>query len=365
MKRIVIAGILIIFSISFCGAQGIKEAAEAQKQREAQQQQAAETQRQAAEAQKRQEEALKKQAREVQIRDQERLRGMQLTLDQIFQLVSTGSMESISTFLTSREWEVIRRETVKGEKLPESDFTEWKPELSLENLPHVFIHFLGSFDNLVAYLTADEDHFRRLENDVKAKGFQETPSEGSLLTGSDRVDKCYRNSQYEVAFRYDDKRIYAFNYKDIEFYREEMARLEREAFERANQPAVLHIYRKRKPLDLLPKRYDIHLDNVVVGNSTNNWKTTVTVPPPLGTKTVSSTIDGRNAEVQINFEPGGVYYVRSNVDSKQVETGETKTVTGKDGKLTTTKVTVVQHTPVLQLVDKNVGESEFNAIVVK
>ena len=371
MKRIVITGILIIFSISFCEAQSIKEAAEAQKQREAQQQQAAEAQRQkeaqqrqAAEAQKRQEEALKQQAREAQIRDQKRLPGMQLTLDNIFQLVNFADLESVGTFFTSREWELVNRESEKQEKWPDSETTCWRPKLSLINLPHIHVSYFGSFDNLVTYSTEDGDHLRRIESDLKTKDFQETPSERALITGSDRADKCYRNSQYEVGFRYHDNRIYVLNYKDIEFYREEVARLEREAWERANQPALLHIYRKRKVLDILPKRYDILLDNVVVGNSTNNWKKTVTVTV-LGTKTLTATIDGRNAEIQINFEPGGAYYVRSEVDSKSVETGETKTTTDKNGKTTTTKVTVMQYTPILQLVDKSVGESEFNAIVVK
>jgi len=55
-------------------------------------------------------------------------------------------------------------------------------------------------------------------------------------------------------------------------------------------------------------RYDVLLDNVVVGNSNANWKTTTTVTN-LGTKTVSATIDGRTVEVQINFEPGDVYSI--------------------------------------------------------
>ena len=355
MKRIVITGMLIIFSISFCGAQSIKEAAEAQKQREAQQQQAAE-------AQKRQEEALKQQAKEVQIKNQERLRGMQLNLDQIFQLVNTGNLESISTFLTSREWGIVRQESGKQEQMPEAEITDWQPKLSFENLPQIRVQFLGSFDNLIVYSTKDGDHLRRLENDIKTKGYQEFPSERALFSGVDKADKCYRNSQYEVGFRNSDQSIYALNYKDIEFYREEVARLEREAFERAKQPVVLNIYRKRKVLDILPKRYEIYLDNTIVGNSTNNWKTTVTVPAPLGTKTVSATIDGRKAEVKINFEPGGVYYVRSDVDSKNVDTGQTKTTTDKNGKTTTSAVKELQYTPILQLVDKKVGESEYNAI---
>jgi len=131
-----------------------------------------------------------------------------------------------------------------------------------------------------------------------------------------------------------------------------------------NEPAVLHIYRKRKTLEILPRRYEVLLDNAVVGNTTANWKTTVPVNT-FGIKTISATIDGRKAEVRINFVPGGVYYLRSEVDSKTVDTGKTRTYTDRNGKTTTSKVTEIQYTPILQLVDKRVGESEFKAIVDK
>ena len=128
-----------------------------------------------------------------------------------------------------------------------------------------------------------------------------------------------------------------------------------------NEPAVLYIYRKRKALDLFPKRYDIFLDNVVVGNSNNNWKTTMTVNT-FGTKTLSATIDGRKAEIRNNFQPSGVYYIRSGVDSKSIETGRNKIYTNKNGKTTTSKETEMQYIPTLQLVDTSIGEPEFKAI---
>jgi len=121
-----------------------------------------------------------------------------------------------------------------------------------------------------------------------------------------------------------------------------------------DHPATLHLYRKRSLLGgILPTRYDVLLDNAVVGSSTNNWKTTVKVTTS-GTKTVSATIDGRKATVQINFEPGGVYYICSDIDSKLIDTGKKD----KNGKA----VKDIVETPTLQVVDKNVGESEFNRI---
>jgi len=127
---------------------------------------------------------------------------------------------------------------------------------------------------------------------------------------------------------------------------------------------LLHLYRKRNVLDLFPKRCDIILDNMVVGSSTNNWKTTVTVET-FGTKMLTTEIDGKKAEVRINFRPGGEYYVRSEVDAKSVDTGRTRTITDRSGRTTTTKVTETHYTPILQLVEKSLGEREFNAIKIK
>ena len=121
-----------------------------------------------------------------------------------------------------------------------------------------------------------------------------------------------------------------------------------------DNPATLYLYRERKLLGgILTTRYDVILDNIAVARTNNNWKTTVKVTTS-GTKTVSATIDGRKAEVQVNFAAGGVYYIRCDIDSKTIDTGKTD----KNGK----KVTELQETPILQLVDKSVGEGEFNKI---
>ena len=130
---------------------------------------------------------------------------------------------------------------------------------------------------------------------------------------------------------------------------------------RMSEPATLHLYRKRSSvIDILSvplTRYDILLGNTVVGRrTTNNWKTTVTVTS-LGAQTLSATIDGRNAEIQIIFEPGGVYYVSGDVSSVRRESGRTN----RDG----SPIMETLYTPTFQLVDGNVGASEFNSIVVR
>jgi len=296
-----------------------------------------------------------------------------LTLDDIFYLVNADYVSSVNTFLTSREWELFEQKTGFEKGFPRYEDTGWRPEssLPLNDLPVILVRHFGSFDNFVHYTQInDRDHLRRLENDVRERGYKETPPELALFfdifvgDNAYRGDKVYRNDKYEVVFS--DTAISVLHYKDIEFYRAEFARLEQEEFARANQPATLHIYRTRNRTTLggligVVPRYDIFLDNVLVGNSNNNWKTTVNVTS-LGTKTVFAMIDGRTADLQINFEPGGVYYLRSDISSATVNTGETRTTQNRDGTTRKTAVTEIQHTPVLQLVDRSIGEREFNAI---
>jgi len=92
----------------------------------------------------------------------------------------------------------------------------------------------------------------------------------------------------------------------------------------------------------------------------SKWKTNVTVTS-LGTKTAFANIEGRTADLKINFEPGGVYYLRSDISSRTVDTGKTRSVTW-NGKTTQEPVTEIQYTPTLQLVDKCIGEREFESI---
>ena len=128
-----------------------------------------------------------------------------------------------------------------------------------------------------------------------------------------------------------------------------------------DEPAILHIYRQRRALEILPQRYDIYLDDVVVGRSNNNWKTTTTINTS-GAKTIWADIGGRTASVEIYVEPGAVYYVRSAVDSETVDTGKTRTAKNRDGSTRTTAVTETLFSPILQLMDTNLGAREFNAI---
>ena len=302
MKRIFITGMLFIFSISYCGAQSLQEAVEAQKQREAQQQQAAEAQR------RQQQAAAEQQRRELEQNYQNAIESAQKNVDE------GHYVQAKQDYLSA---------------------LELKPETA-----NVINPKIAEIDKLVV-----EEEKRNAEAELERR-YQEAIAS---------AERNFNQGQYAQA-KQDYQAALEIKPENADFVKTKIADLDK--------PAVLYIYRKRKALDLLPKRYDIYLDNVIVGNSTNNWKTTATVMP-VGLKKVSADIDGRQVEVQMNFAPGGEYYIRSDVDSKSVDTGQTKTTTDKNGKTTTSAVKEMQYTQILQLVDKSLGESEFKAIVVK
>jgi hypothetical protein len=127
------------------------------------------------------------------------------------------------------------------------------------------------------------------------------------------------------------------------------------------EPALIHIYRTREGLLGTSGRYDVLLDNVVVGRTASNWKTALTVNS-FGKKTLSATIDGRSAKVDFDVVPGGVYYIRCGTTSQTRNTGRTTTTTDRNGRRTVNQVTETLYTPTLQFVDKSIGENEFNAI---
>ncbi|MDR0436986.1 MAG: hypothetical protein LBH22_01650 [Bacteroidales bacterium] len=105
-----------------------------------------------------------------------------------------------------------------------------------------------------------------------------------------------------------------------------------------SRPATLHIYRPRQFL-VLPPRFDVLLGNKVIGRAVPNWKMITTVDT-FGQQTISATADRRRGQVHLNIEPGGVYYIRVGVSGTGTDT----------------------YTPTFQLVSREVGEPEFNAI---
>jgi hypothetical protein len=132
------------------------------------------------------------------------------------------------------------------------------------------------------------------------------------------------------------------------------------------RPAVIHFYRPYATSRWAANRegYDVVFDGEVVGQAASGWRRSVTTNS-FGRKTISAQIEGRRAEVRIYVEPGGVYYVRCDVSSRTVETGRMNTTrtTTRTGYVRTnsTPETRTERTPVLRVVDRNVGEVEFRA----
>ena len=307
MNRMVFTTFMLIFSISFCMAQNIREA----RQREEQEQQAAEAQRKAAEEKK------QRAAQQQRAADEQKKRDLEIRY--------LDAIESAEKNFGLQQYEEARNNYATA--------LEIKPENAASINPKI-----EEIDKLI----------RQREEAENELIYQKT---------IEFAQKNFEQQQYEQALQH---YIAAREIKP-----EETAYINakiREIEKRMNEPALLHIYRKRRPLDILPKRYDVIIDNTIVATTTNNWKTTVTINT-FELKEVSATIDGRKAAVNISFISGETYYLRCDIKSKSVETGRTKTTTDRNGKTITSKETELQYTPILQLVDKGVGESEFNAIV--
>ena len=191
------------------------------------------------------------------------------------------------------------------------------------------------------------------------------------------AERNFKQRQYEQAEQ-NYKTALGFKPENAAYINAKIEEIDR----KKNEPAILYIYRKsfwKEDGQSSTYKYNIFLDNNVICESKNSLKKPVTVTT-FGTKTISAIIENRKAEVKINFEPGGVYYVRSSVKSDTRNTGKYKTVTStvykSEGsifkgtyksvpagtKTETVPVTETYYTPILQLVDKNVGAFEYNDI---
>ena len=103
--------------------------------------------------------------------------------------------------------------------------------------------------------------------------------------------------------------------------------------------ALLYIYRPARATGAMVG-YDIRLGDEVICRAKNKWKTTIPVRN-FGQHTVWAKTESKE-EVAVNFEPGQEYYIRCGL-----------------------KMGAFVGRPTLELVDKSIGKSEFNAIEYK
>ena len=317
MKRRIIIVVAFIFSISFCMGQNIQE----QKRIEEQQKQA---------AKERQEQAIKEQ----KAAEAERLR----VLEQNYQNAVASAQENFE----QKNYAQAKQDYLTAIELKPQKAAEFNPKIT-------------ELDKLIIE-KAKEDAIaerERLEQEAVAE------RERLYQKAIESAENNFKQKRYEEAKQ---------DYRAALELKPENASLINRKIAEIDKPATLYIYRgvNRNVWTIIPKEYTIYLDNVVVGNSTKNWKTSVKVTT-FGTKKISATITNTNkvskkAEVQVDFEPGGVYYVRSGIESKSVGTGKYETVTDRNGKITYTEKTVLEYTPILELVHKSIGEGEYKAI---
>ena len=300
MKKTVITLFILIFGITFCFAQNIREAVNENEKIKIEQQQAAEKQKRIAEEQRKAAEAQKQ-------RDYQ------------------NAIESAQSNFSQQKYAQAKQDYENALKL--------KPEN---------VDFINSkIIELEKLIVVEEQKRAELEREQR---YQEAIE--SAKKNNDQRRYAQAKQDYQSALE--------IKPENVDFINSKIAELDK--------PASLNIYRKRNIVSFLVPRYDILLDNTVVASrTTSNWKTTITVDS-FGSKTLSAMIDGRKIELKINFEPGGVYYVRGNISSETVKTGKIKTITARDGTKKTEPETKIEHTPTLQLMENSIGESDFNAI---
>ena len=311
MKRVVITWILIFLSISFCGAQSIQDAVRAERERQEQLKREAEE---------------KKQREDQQRREAEKQRLFEL--EQNYQHAITSAKNNFE----QGQYAKAKQDYMTALELKPAEANTINPKIAEINV----------------FLLEQE----RAERDIR---YYDQISSAQKNFGLRQFDRAEQDYKVALELKPENAAFILAKIAEIDSIR--------------NTPAILYIYRPRNTSTIggilgVVTRYDVLLDNTVVGRTNSNWKTTIPVST-FGTQTLSAEIEGRKAEVRINIQPGSEYYLRCAISSKTIDTGRTRTTTDRNGKTTTTRVTEIQETPILQLMEKSLGESEFNAIKIK
>ena len=216
----------------------------------------------------------------------------------------------------------------------------------------------------------------KIDSILLAKKIQKDSAERELMyqNAISSAERNFNQRQYEKA-RQDYESALKLKPQNTVFINAKIKEIDR----KISEPAMLYIYRKGGFLATSHK-YNIFLDNTMVCESKNNLKEIVTVTT-FGTQTISATIEGRRAQVQINFEPGGIYYVESSVKSDTRNTGNYKTQTTPVYNMTLAEsikkgtkrtqvgtkteqvpITETYYTPILLLKSQSIGEREYDSI---
>ena len=295
MKRIIITVIMLIFSISLCIGQTLQQEAERHRQIEAQQRQAEEEQKRR-EAQSLREEAerQKRIQAEAEKKRQEAEAKQRQELEQRYQ----DAISSAQSNLNLQKYEQAKQNYRTA--------LDIKPENAATINPKI-----AEIDKIL----------QQQEEAERERKYQDAVASAQRKFNQ----KQYKQAKldYEAALKLKPENSSFINAKIDEIDR------------KMNEPATLYLYRKRWYEGYSTNtRLEILLDNVLIGIASNNWKITKIVNT-FGKKNISTTVYGKKAEVQVNVEPGGVYYIQC---------------------------AIAEGRAILRLVDKYIGESDFNSI---
>jgi len=318
MKRVIITWMLIVLSISFNEAQSIQEAVKAERQRQEQQQRTAEEQKQREDQKRKEAEKLKREA------EKQRLVELELSYQ--------NAITSAKNNFEQGQYAKAKQDYMTALALKPAEANTINPKIAEIN----------------EFLLEQE----RAERETRYN-YQIASAQKNL--GLRQFDRAEQDYKVALELKPENAGFILAKIAEIDSIR--------------NAPAILYIYRLRNTSTIggilgVVTRYDVLLENTVIGRTNSNWKTTVPVST-FGNQTLSAEIEGRKAELRIIIQPGSDYYIRCAISSKTIDTGRTRTTTDRNGKTTTTRVTEIQETPILQLMEKSLGESEFNAIKLK
>lgn len=246
MKKIVLAVLVVFFSVLFCEGQNIRNQLEQQQQQEAvrqeqQRQQEAtrqqelrrqeETRRQ---EQLQQEEAQQK-ALQAELLEQERISKAQLSVENLFLLLKSDDLGYIDDFLSSRGWQF------NGANISEQDnemfdgyeAIEWSfdKENNAKLTQGVFVYYrYQGYESAVSYWMTNEETGRILETELKTNEYK--PQTTNVIENG--LESVYRKEQYNVTFQKLRKnsgnsdtnssfKIFIFNFGEIEKLQTEIA----------------------------------------------------------------------------------------------------------------------------------------------
>ena len=371
MKKVIFIVAACVFCVSFCMAQNLRQEAEREKERK-------ELEQQKIQAQKQQQDAAYKNAFASAEKNVEQQRYEQAKQDYKRALDLKPENKSLINKKIAEIDKLIAAEKAaeRDRKYQEAltsaqrNIEYQRYELAKEDYltarglkPENADYINEQIENIEQFIAEEKDKKEKMlaaqkrEQEAAERERQAAERERLYLEAIASAERNAKQGRYEHAK--DD-------YRDARNLKPENAGYVDRKIADLDRPATLYIYHQTPKWTgtinfstTNTKRYDVYLDNLLVGRTENKWKKIVTVKN-VGKKTVSATIEGRKAQVQINFEPGETYYVRASYTAKEVGTGRYTVVNGKS-----TQVTRTEYTPTLQLMDKNLGKSEYDAIKEK